>query len=282
MKKPAGKLIPIGGNEARDYGEREDSDQLADFDNGILKDVLDEIGRGNAAIEVLTLASKQQAAIADDYTEAFRKLGYDIGIIMDKDEVDSEKILNRLKRADCLFITGGDQTRLKRMLEGTSFLKLLMHKYFTEDFVLAGTSAGAMIMSESIIEEGDSEESLLKGMMRVSEGLGFLPNAIIDTHFLKSGRISRLVEALLMKRHCIGIGLCEDTAVVVSNGDVIRPIGSGSVTIIQPFEVGATNFYRAKENDPVYVENLKFHILAKGTEYSVRGKKMSDMKLVPA
>lgn len=282
MKTPAGKLIPIGGNEARDYGERADSEQDVDFDNGILKDVLEEIGKEDAVIEVLTIASKQQKEIAEDYTEAFRKLGFNIGVILDKDKLDSEKILERLSRADCLFITGGDQKRLKRMLEGTSFMKLLRKKYLSEDFVLAGTSAGAMILSESTIDDGDSEESLLKGIMNVSEGLGFLPGTIIDTHFLKRGRISRLVEALLMKRNCVGIGLCEDTAIVISEGNIIRPIGSGSVTIIQPFEIGATNFYRAKENESVYVENLKFHILAKGMNYFVREKKLYGLEMVPA
>jgi cyanophycinase len=93
MKKPAGKLIPIGGNEARDYGKLENSDQLVDFDNGILKDVLDDIGKKDAVIELLTVASKQQKEMADDYTEAFRKLGYNIGIITDRDKIDSEKIL---------------------------------------------------------------------------------------------------------------------------------------------------------------------------------------------
>jgi cyanophycinase len=161
-------------------------------------------------------------------------------------------------------------------------MRLLRRKYLTEDFVLAGTSAGAMIMSESTIDEGDSDESLIKGMMNLSEGLGFLPGAIIDTHFLNRGRISRLVEALLLNRNCIGIGLCEDTAIVITEGNMIRPIGSGSVTIIQPFEIGATNFYHAKENEAVYVENLKFHILAKGMNYSVKEKKLYGLEMVPA
>lgn len=274
MEVPRGKLIPIGGNEAR---KQDDSDDLAfDLDNSVLKEIIGEINNPQPIIEVLPLASKQPWEMEKKYRDVFGRLGIDIGVILvnDKRELENDDIINRITRADCVFITGGDQTRLKDMLSGTSLLNILKERYTNENFVLAGTSAGAMIMSEYMIDTGESEEALKKGNIKLSEGLEFLPGTIIDTHFLHRGRISRLTEALLIRSDCTGMGICEDTALVITNGEEIRTLGSGSVTIIETYDMGLTNYDYARENDPIFAENLIMHILARGSSYSLKEKKL--------
>jgi cyanophycinase len=115
---------------------------------------------------------------------------------------------------------------------------------------------------------------LKKGNIKLSEGLEFLPGTIIDTHFMHRGRIARLTEALLMRSDCTGIGICEDTALVITAGDEIRAIGSGSVTIMEAYDLGMTNYDYAAEKDPVFAENLIVHFLARGSSYTLKEKKL--------
>jgi cyanophycinase len=131
-----------------------------------------------------------------------------------------------------------------------------------------------MIMSEYMIDTGESEEALRKGNIKLSEGLEFLPGTIIDTHFMQRGRIARLTEALLMRSDCTGIGISEGTALVITSGDEIRPVGLGSVTIIEAYEMGMTNYDYAADKDPVFVENLIVHFLARGSSYTLKEKKL--------
>lgn len=272
--EPKGKLIPIGGNEARDYDEREGSGKNVDFDNGILADVLREINKEKPRIEVLTIASRKQRRLVKEYRQAFQKLGYEVGFISEdeREKLDSSEILSRLQQSDCVFITGGDQKKVRDLLQGTRFVEILSRRFREEDFIIAGTSAGAMVLADFMIDEGDSEESLLKGITSVQEGIGLLSGAIIDTHFMNRGRFSRLIEAIIIKKDHIGIGLCEDTAIVISNGHEIRPIGSGSVTIIDPLKLKKTNYDKVGNREPVYLENLNIHFLAIGTMYDLREK----------
>lgn len=278
MEIPRGKLIPIGGNEA---GKQDNSDDLVfDLDNSVLNEIISEIKKPNPIIEVLPAASRHQKDMERKYRDVFGKLGYDIGVILvdEKKDLESDDIKKRISTADCIFITGGDQTRLKYMLSGTSFLNVLKERYTSEDFVLAGTSAGAMIMSEYMIDTGDSEEALKKGNIKLSEGLEFLPGTIIDTHFMQRGRISRLTEALLMRSDCTGIGICEDTALVITAGDEIRAIGSGTVTIIETYNIGITNYDYAAKDDAVFAENLILHFLARGSSYYLKEKKLISLE----
>jgi cyanophycinase len=278
METPRGKLIPIGGNEVRKNDESKD--QVSDLTDSVLKEIIMEINRPNPMIEVLPVASKLQKEMEKKYREVFSRLGLEVGVILvdDKNDLDNDDVIQRITRADCVFITGGDQSRLKEMLTGTRLLYILKERYTNEDFVLAGTSAGAMIMSEYMIDTGESEEALRKGNINLSEGLEFLPGTIIDTHFMQRGRISRLTEALLMRSDCTGIGICEDTALVITAGDEIRALGSGSVTIIETYEMGITNYDYAGNHDTVFVENLIMHILARGSSYSLKEKKLVSLE----
>jgi cyanophycinase len=274
MNAPKGKLILIGGNEAKDQQDERESEQLVDFEHGILKEVIKEIRGSTPRIEVIPFASKKQKELEKIYTESFARLGIDVGFLLvnEKDEVDQDHILKRIEKADGVFLTGGDQLLLTNMLSGTRFLDILREKYWKEDFVIAGTSAGAMVVSDCMIDSGYSDESLLKGTVVLADGLGLLPRTVVDTHFLSRGRFSRITDSLLQKRNHTGIGICEDTAVIVYHGNELRATGSGTVMIIEMDDLKSTNYDLIQKKEPVFVENMRVHLLAKGSGYLLKEK----------
>jgi cyanophycinase len=139
--------------------------------------------------------------------------------------------------------------------------------------VIAGTSAGAMAMSNTMIYQGSSTESLLKGEVKITTGLGFLHNVIIDSHFVKRGRFGRLAQAVAGNPGCIGIGLGEDTGVLVRNGNELEAIGSGLVLIFDGHYILHSNIADIEDGMPVSIENLLVHVLAKGNYYFLKERK---------
>jgi cyanophycinase len=277
MNIPRGKLIIIGGNESKeDNGHDPDSqEQQVDFKKGVLREVLRGMRVKKPSVVILPVASSHQQEIADIYVEAFGKIGTkpEVIIINSKEEVDNVENLEIVARVDGIFITGGDQAKIIQLLSGTLLLEILHERYLAEDFVIAGTSAGAMIMSEYMIDTGSSEESIIKGIIKLKKGFDFLGRTIIDTHFFNRGRFARLTEGLLQKKNLTGIGISEDTALVVTDGNMLQAIGSGTVIIMENHEVRNTNYNIVRDKDPVYIENLIVHILSRGSAYLLMEKK---------
>lgn len=277
--KPKGKLIAIGGKEARssDEGILAGSSQNTDASAGsILNHVLAEMRGPASKIEILTTASEEPAEMGKMYIEAFQEIGCGhVGVLdLDRRNIDSKHVLERLFTADGLFITGGDQARLMEKLTGSEFLRTVKRRYQEDDFTVAGTSAGAMAMSDVMIREGESTESLLKGIVELSKGFGLLPNTIIDTHFMSRGRFSRLAEAILMHEGYSALGICEDTALVVGDGGMLRAIGAGVVIVLEAGNVRTTNFSEAKKGQAIYVEGMQIHIPAHDTLNPIDDKKL--------
>jgi cyanophycinase len=278
--KPKGKLIPIGGNESRSPEQSREDGHAFFGDKGILSLVLEEMKGKDSRIGILPTASQEPEEICEMYLKAFKELGCKHISILDLDgrNVNSKEKLHILSTLDGILISGGDQNRLKEKLEGSEFLVALKDRYFNSNFVIAGTSAGAMAMAATMIQEGESDESLLKGTVELTQGFGFLAGAIIDTHFMARGRFARLTEALLAQQDFTAIGICEDTGLVITDGNLLRTIGSGVVLILQANQVKATNFKTAKKGSPIYVEGLSIHILAKGAEYSLADQRFTVIK----
>jgi len=282
-KKPKGKLIAIGGKEARSAEEgilAGNSSDSGPSGGSILNHVLAEMKGPASKIEIITTASEEPAEMAEMYIGAFEKLGCrQVGILdLDGRNVDSARVHERLFAADGLFITGGDQARLMEKLDGTAFFKAVKKRYQDDDFTIAGTSAGAMALSGVMIREGESTESLLKGIVEVTRGFGLLPDTIIDTHFMGRGRFSRLAEAILTHEGYTALGICENTALVACEGGLLRAIGSGVVMVLEAGDVKATNFREAKNGQAIYVEGMQIHILAQGAMYSLNEKKFMLLK----
>jgi cyanophycinase len=172
------------------------------------------------------------------------------------------------------FFTGGDQKKLCELLKGTKLLRVIKSKYRQDlNFIVAGTSAGAMAIPTLMISGGAVEAALLKGDLDLGKGLGFINNIIIDTHFIKRGRFSRLAHAVTLRPGYIGFGIGEDTALIISEGNKIECKGSGMVIIIDGKEIKATNISRIDTYTPIMVENLKIDIMADGSKYFLKERK---------
>lgn len=169
--------------------------------------------------------------------------------------------------------SGGDQSRITRMFLNTALLEVLRHRYWHEDFVLAGTSAGAMAMSRIMIKGGSATESLLRGSVKIGEGLNLISGVIIDTHFVIRGRFGRLLEAVVTHPKTIGVGLGEDTGILLTEGHLIETIGSNLVVIADGHHVQYTNVHEIEKGRPIAIDNMVMHVLAKGNLYDFSSRR---------
>lgn len=260
---PKGKLLIIGGKEDRDDGEVEIKDKNQDFiPHEILKLLIHDKGD---RIEVITTASSEPESMRETYTKTFEEIGYtNFGFIHFTGEAVDED-LERIRNSKAVFFTGGDQNRICSKIKGTVISDALMEMYLNEDdFIIAGTSAGAMCMPEIIIGEAEDGEAILENDIELALGLGLLSGCIVDTHFVHRGRFGRLAHAVMIHRECFGIGLGEDTALLIEDGKRAVCKGSGMVIGISAHELGKTNVETVEDGRAVYAENLKVHIITDG------------------
>jgi len=282
-KVPKGKLLIIGG--AEDKGTTDESDNKnRDFHSyEILEELLPDDTENKRTIEVITTASQVPDEVGSDYIEAFKRRGFDHVNYMNignKADAADEGFIKRAQKAHAIFFSGGDQFRLATIMGGTKIMEAICERYMNDpDFILAGTSAGAMAIPTLMLYYGDSNEAMLKGDVKISSGLGLMDRCIVDTHFVKRGRFGRLAQAVLMNPTCIGIGLGEDTALIINRGNHAECYGSGMVTIIDGKEIGHTNIAYAEEETPLCVENLKVHILKKGNGFLLKERQFVPSKL---
>ncbi len=267
---PKGTLISVGG--AEDKGTDLElgiiaRNNLNFFEIGILKNIVKEINNNEARIEIITTASQIPDEVGENYLDAFGKLGCkNVGHmkIRNREDAMQPEYLERLKACDAIMFSGGNQLRLTSIFGGTDFLDLLHHRYENEKFIIAGTSAGAMAMSNTMIYQGNASNAHLKGEVKITTGLAFIKDVIIDSHFNKRGRFSRLAQAVAANPSAIGIGLGEDTGVIIRNGSEMEAIGSGAVVIIDGRNIKHNNIADIEEGAPISVENMIVHIMEKG------------------
>lgn len=279
-----GKLIIIGG--AVDKGSFTETDldksaakNLNFFEAGILKRILDESKHKELSrIEIITTASKIPKEIGPEYVKALHYLGatnVDVLNIERREQAMDSETVARLKAADVVMFTGGDQLRLTSILGGTAFHDLLIEKYINEDFIYAGTSAGAAAASNNMIYQGSSSEALLKGEVKITSGLGLIADVIIDTHFVQRGRIGRLFQAVVGNPKTLGIGLGEDTGLLITNGRQMEAIGSGLVILVDGREIKDTNLTQIELGQPISICNLVTHVLSNFDTFNLDTFKMT-------
>ncbi|MGB3345252.1 MAG: cyanophycinase [Aequorivita sp.] len=283
-----GILIPIGGNEDKGNGESERY-TLEYIQEGILSRVLRESGGKNATIVVIPTASSIPVEVSRNYRKAFFKLGCESIHVMDirsREDAELPEYLEVMKTANCVMFSGGDQSKIVNFIGGTKLDKIIKEKYKNEKFVIAGTSAGAMSMSEEMITGGGTQEAFTKGATNMGPGLGLIPNFIIDSHFIRRGRFGRLAEAVARFPLKVGIGLAEDTGLVIKKGNECEVIGSGMVILFDPRKLIHNNQAVVKEGSPMSLTNLKIHILANGDKLNIKKKKVKfspiHLKLIDA
>jgi cyanophycinase len=281
MTNYKGKLIIIGGSvDKGSFSESPDDlkRNIIFFEKGILKRITTESAKNNLSrFEIITTASRIPEEVGNEYVKAFGQLDVkDVGLmhIKTREEANEQENVDRLRKADVVMFTGGDQLRLSSIFGGTEFHQLLLEKYENENFIISGTSAGAAASSNNMIYQGSSTGALLKGEVKITGGLGFINNVIIDTHFVQRGRIGRLMYACASNPINLGIGLGEDTGLLITKGYEMEAIGSGLVILVDATKMVNTNITEVEMGQPVSIENLIVHVMALGDHYNLKNKKL--------
>lgn len=281
----SGKLIIIGGAVNKGSFTETDFDNNVEknlnfFEKGILRKIINESRlKEDSVIEVIPTASQIPQIVGPEYKKAFEYLGAKNVNILDlttREQANSDAAVARASAADVVMFTGGDQLRLTSILGGSRFHDVLLNKYQNEDFVYAGTSAGAAAASENMIYQGSSSEALLKGEVKVTQGLGFINNVIIDTHFVQRGRIGRLFQAVVNNPRTLGIGLGEDTGLFIKD-QVMTAVGSGLVILVDGRFIKDTNLTEINLGEPISIENLTVHVMSVNDTYDLKTK---DFKIL--
>ncbi|HET6403296.1 MAG TPA: cyanophycinase [Candidatus Thermoplasmatota archaeon] len=255
-KATRGTLVAVGGAE-----DKRDS-------MTVLRRALELVPGTARRVEIIPTASGDPREAARPYFSAFRDLGAEeVGVldIRTREEAADAAYVERIRSADLVYMTGGDQARLSEILVSTP-VHAAMREKLAAGGVVAGTSAGAAAMSSTMIAQGIA--TLRKGNVDLSHGLGLMPGAIIDTHFTERGRFGRLLEAIATHPELLGIGIGENTAVVM-RGSSLEVVGAGSVVIFDGQEIRYSNAPAAAHDEPLAVDRLILHTLPSGHHYDL-------------
>ena len=279
MTEYKGILIPIGGNE--DKGQHENNG-LDFIEEGILSHIVNQSGGVDAKIVVIPTASSIPVEVGQNYLNAFQHLGcnnVEVLDIRDRQVAEDPNTLKTISKADCVMFSGGNQSNITKVIGGTTLHELLLNRFKNEEFVIAGTSAGAMAMATEMVAGGSSSEAMLKGAVKMKKGLGLIPQLIIDTHFIRRGRFGRLVEAVATHPKLIGIGLAEDTGLIIKNGNEFQVIGSGMVILFDPSSVTHNAHELLKPGTAMSISNLTTHILANGDRFKLDNRNITVLPI---
>lgn len=271
---PKGILLAIGGKESKSEEERPESQEenTSFISEEILKRFVKELKGNKPMVLIVPAASGDPVPVAKEYKKLFESLGVEnikVADIATRDDAKDPELIELVDQPAGIMLTGGDQLRLTSILGGSPFLERIKERYTKEKLIVAGTSAGAAAMSTNMIYKGEAQGGMLKDQMSSTAGLNLLKNVAIDTHFIDRGRIIRMAQAVAQNPGCIGIGLEEDTAILVKDGREIEVVGSGLVTILDGMDISSTDIYEIDAGDPFTIYDLKMHLLGSGKTYTI-------------
>ena len=258
--EPRGFLVAVGGAEDKK------------FELKVLREICDLPEGGTKTVEVVPLASSEPKESSEDYIAAFGRIGVPNVRVMDirsRADAAKQELVDRVRASDVVFFTGGDQLKITSVLGGSPVLKAIKTHYLNGG-VVAGTSAGVAAMSGTMIFEGEAEKSMRKGNVMMTPGLGLITSAVIDTHFIQRGRVSRLLEVVTSNPGYIGLGLGEDTGIVIRHGHLVEVMGTGVVVVVDGHRLKYTNIYDVDIGKPIAVEHMILHTLVAGHGYDLR------------
>ncbi len=256
-----GFIIPIGGGEDR-VKERQIHRRFVDLSGG-----------GVADIVVIPTASELKTT-GQDYNRIFRDLGaaqVDYLPITKRADCDNPRYLEMLDRASGIFLTGGNQLRLSTILGGTGIAQKI-RKRNAAGVTVAGTSAGASIMSEHMIAAGEGNSIPAEGAVSLAPGLGLTNAVIIDQHFTQRNRLGRLLAAASYNPFLIGLGLDEDTAAFIGPDGVFEVVGSGTVTVVDASGLTHSSMWEAKPGQALSLLGLRVDVMSEGCRYDLEGR----------
>ena len=261
-----GRLLIIGGHEDKE-GEKQ-----------ILRELAGLVGDGK--LVVATLASESPDEMWETYEPVLRNLGvphvHHLNI-EDREEASSVRVMRILEDATAVFFTGGDQLKITSMIGDTPAFSRI-HEILIEGGTIAGTSAGASVMSETMMVGGNGSSSYrINEGLRLAPGFGFAKDMVIDQHFAERGRVGRLLGVVGQNPRVIGIGIDEDTAVLMRPNRNFRVIGEGAVTVLDGKSVTHTNIAEDETGDTMSVFGVTLHVLGKGDAFDLRTRKPRDL-----
>lgn len=252
-----GNLIIIGGAEDK-KGEK-----------NILKEVCSKIDKEKDELVVATLATELPKEVGAEYRSIFERLGVrNINILDIQQREDACELHNIeiIEKASLVFFTGGDQLRITSLLGGTPLYKVI-HDRHKDGCVFVGTSAGASVMSDTMIITGTDEEAPKKCTLKMAPGLGLLKNVVIDQHFSQRGRTGRILVAVAENPESLGIGIDEDTAIMINSKGEFQVIGSGAVYVFDGSKISYTNVSEEAPDEILSMFDVKLHVLKSGDKY---------------
>ncbi len=259
--KPKGTLIVIGGHEDKDRkGERE-----------ILAEVAARAKAHKGHLVVVTAATQYPKEVAAEYTAVFSDLGVksiDVLDIRSRDEAYAEAAVEKVRHASVVFFTGGDQLRITSQIGDSPVFRCLreLHK---KGATIAGTSAGAAAMPETMLIGGSGDQSNRISALGMAPGLGLMHDVVFDSHFAERGRFGRLLGAVAQNPRNLGIGIDEDTAIVVERDEGFRVLGSGAVYIFDGTQIPYSSLSEASPEGVLSVFGAKLHVLGRGDRFDL-------------
>ncbi|MES2521187.1 MAG: cyanophycinase [Gemmatimonadota bacterium] len=261
IRKRNGRLIAIGGHEDKEN------------ERVILRAVANEAKRG--ALVVVTAASDMPDEVWADYEPIFRDLGVeDVRHlhVNNREQALDASVHGVLDGARVVFFTGGDQLKLTSQLGDTPVYQKTRAIYESGGCI-AGTSAGASVVCETMLVSGDSSSSPRVGdTLRMAPGFGFVSGVIIDQHFAERGRIGRLIGAVAQNPRILGIGIDENTALYFDNGFSFSVLGEGGVYVVDARDVTNSNVVEDATDRTLSVFNIRLHLLNMGDEFDLESR----------
>lgn len=262
MHRDKGPLVIIGGAEDKSGECR------------ILREFLKLGGGRQAKVLIMTVATQLPIEVGMDYVEIFKKLGakdarpFDVS---SREAANRDSAVEMIREATCIFFTGGDQLRITKLLGGTR-VDAALHDVLRQGVPLAGTSAGASMMSSTMIVDGEAETSPRICVVHMAPGMEFLEGVVVDQHFAQRGRVGRLVSAVAQYPHHLGLGIDEDTSVIVE-GRVLRVLGTGAVTVVDAGALTHSNLDVVASEESLALCGIQLHILPDGYGFDLKDRK---------
>ncbi|MGI6119930.1 MAG: cyanophycinase [Desulfosporosinus sp.] len=254
-----GKLLIIGGAEDK-KGERK-----------ILKLFVQESGGRESRITVMTAATEYPRQVGVEYDALFLELGareVQILDVSDRTQANAQGITKQFEQSTGVFFTGGDQLRITGLLGGT-LLGQKLQQLYEQGIIIAGTSAGASVMSDTMIVEGEAGTAR-KDTIMMAPGLGLLRSVVIDQHFAQRGRIGRLLSAISQNPYVLGLGIDEDTAVLVQSDALFSVVGSNTVTVLDASPSIITNVSEMAPGQALVLSPITMHVLSHGYGFDLK------------
>ncbi len=262
--KARGNLVIIGGAEDK-YGESK-----------ILKYVTQMVGESGAKLVVMTTATEKPEEVGLEYRNVFEKLGIrdiDILNINTRDDANADANCAKVEKATGIFFTGGDQLRITSILGGTRVCQSL-NKLYLQGIPVIGTSAGASVMSNTMIVDGNNNDPARKCTLKMAPGLGLIQEVIIDQHFDQRGRIGRLLCGVAENPEMLGIGIDEDTSIRVYPDAHFEVVGTNAVTVIDGKSIKSSNVSELSPDEILAITNVTVHVLPGGYGFDMKNREV--------